>query len=318
MTDDRVSRRTLLAGGLAMAAAGLTATPAAAQLDQLLGQMGSQAGLGDLMGTANSLMKGMDLSEKDEIAMAEAFYPRFIGQSGGLYNSRKAQDALKRFADPILRTSSRALPWEIVLVENETVNAWALPGGKLAVHKGLLRYTASPEELAAVIAHEVAHAELSHGLKQMKNKAFVENLSGIGKQTLVERVSRTQGGALAGTLTGELLGALEGPVFAMINSGYSQDLEYEADAHVLSVFNRTGLDMAKSADFLRVMMQVIPQNTQATSSLYSTHPGTGKRVERLEKQLRKAKAGGIAPGAPGGWAELKQAFPTRKFRRVAV
>jgi len=167
MTDDRVSRRTLLAGGLAMAATGLAATPAAAQLDQLLGQVGSQlggqAGLGDMIGTANALMKGMDLSEKDEIAMAEAYYPRFIGQSGGLYNSRKAQEALKRFADPILRTSGRALPWDIVLVDNETVNAWALPGGKLAVHKGLLRYASSPEELAAVIAHEVAHAELSHG-----------------------------------------------------------------------------------------------------------------------------------------------------------
>ncbi|HYE49427.1 MAG TPA: M48 family metallopeptidase [Azospirillaceae bacterium] len=315
--DPTPTRRALLASAAA-AAAGLAAGPAAAQLDQILGQAAGQMGFGQTLNTVNDLMKGMDLGEAEELVMAESYYERFIGQSGGRYNSRKAQEALKRFAQPILQTSQRrGLPWDIVLVDNDTVNAWALPGGKLAVHKGLIRYTATPEELAAVISHELAHAEFSHGLKQMKNKAFTQNLSTYGKQRLVEQVSTGRGGALAGTLTGEMLGVLEGPIFEMVTSGYSQDLEFEADAHIVSVFKLGGYDVSKAPDFFRTMMQLVPEKTQATSSLYSTHPGTKKRVERIEKQVKKEKAGFVVPGAPVGWAELKQSFPTRKnFRRA--
>ncbi len=304
------SRRALLAGAAALLT---VANPAAAQLGDIL----RQGGLGDVANSLDGLMKGMDFKEADELAMGTAYYERFIAQSGGRYNSRRAQEALRRFADPIIRTSLRPhLPWEVVLVDNETVNAWALPGGKLAVHKGVLRYAATPEELAAVLAHELAHAEFSHAVAQMKSKQFTSNLGGLGKQALVDRVSRGSLGSLGGTLTTELLGVLEAPIYEMVTSGYGRDLEYDADGHIISVFQRVGLDLGKAANFHKTMMQVLPKQTEETTSLYSTHPGTEKRVERIEKAVRKAKANNLAPGAPGGWAELKESFPTRRFRRA--
>ena len=92
----------------------------------------------DRRGVARALLVAIE--SRVEIGRVRAgLFLDFIDQSGGRYNCRIAQAAMANFAAPILSLSQRpALKWEIVVVENETVNAWALPGGKLAVHKGLL------------------------------------------------------------------------------------------------------------------------------------------------------------------------------------
>ncbi|MBS0333502.1 MAG: M48 family metallopeptidase, partial [Proteobacteria bacterium] len=208
-------RRGLL-GGLAAAAAAAAAGPALAQIPGLpsgfpslpTGPGGTD--LNALVGQVAGVLQKMQFTEADEIAMGQGYYERFIDQSGGVYNSQLDQEALRDFAKPVFATSKRpALPYEIVLVDNDTVNAWALPGGKVAVHKGLIRYVATPEELAAVISHEVGHAELSHGIQQIKNKTFTQGMTDIGKQQLVNQATR-KAGAVGGLITDQLLTALEG------------------------------------------------------------------------------------------------------------
>ena len=258
----------------------------------------------------------MNLGETDEIAMGDAYYDRFIDQSGGLYNCRVAQSALRKFAQPVMGTSKRdALQWDIALIDNDTVNAWALPGGKIGVHKGLLRYVASPEELAAVISHEVGHAELSHGIAQIKNKKFISGMGGIAKQQIVEKVGRGKTGAVGAFLTNEVLTAFEGPIYDMVNSGYSQDLEYAADAHIVGVFHSVGYDSDKAPIFYDTMLRLVPKGTKATTSLYATHPGTQDRIKRLKKVIAADKTPEAASAGHPGWTELKQSFPTRtRFR----
>src|SRR6202012_2445313 len=175
----------------------------------------------------------------------------------------------------VIATSKRPnLKWEIGLVDNETVNAWALPGGKLAVHKGLIRYVARPEELAAVISHELAHAEFSHGIAQIKNKKFVQGMGGIAKAQVVAKVATTRVGANGAFMTDEMLTAFEGPVYDMITSGYSQDLEYVPDGHIVRVFHTVGFAPTHATDFYNPMMRLVPPGTKTTTSLYATHPGT--------------------------------------------
>jgi predicted Zn-dependent protease len=316
-----VGRRTLLTG---VAAAGaLGASPALAQfsgLPSLPGMANMPAGASkfvDLAGQAANVLASMQISEADEISMGNAYYDRFIDQSGGLYNSRNAQEALHSFAEPVIATSKRAnLKWEIVLLDNETVNAWALPGGKLAVHKGLIRYVASPEELAAVISHELAHAEFSHGVAQIKNKKFVQGMGGIAKQQVVDLAAR-KAGAVGAFATSEVLTAFEGPIYDMITSGYSQDLEYTADGHIVHVFHTVGYDSGHATDFYNTMLRLVPPNTKATTSLYATHPGTKDRIKRLQAAVLKDKSPVAASSGHPGWAELKEEFPTRSRFRLA-
>jgi predicted Zn-dependent protease len=314
MMDDttRIGRRGLLTGVAAGAALG--ATQALAQFGVSL--PGMPAGLGDLVGQVSGVISSMNISEADEIAMGEGYYERFIDQSGGLYNSRADQEALRAFAQPVMGTTKRpSLPWQIALIDNDTVNAWALPGGKIGVHKGLIRYVAGPDELAAVISHEVGHAELSHGVAQIKNKRFTQGMSGIAKQQIVEKVGRGKTGAVGALVTNEFLTAFEGPIFDMITGGYSQDLEFAADGHIVSVFHTIGYDTGHATDFYNTMLRLMPPGTKATTSLYATHPGTKDRIKRLQAAIQKDKSPVGANAGHPGWAELKASFPTRtRFR----
>jgi predicted Zn-dependent protease len=307
--------------GLITGAAALAATPALAQIPNLGSFTGSlPPGMGkavDMVGQAANVMASAQLTEADELAMGENYYEPFIEQSGGRYNSRKAQDALRQFADPVIRTSRRGgLPWDIVLIDNETINAWALPGGRIGVHKGLIRYCASPEELAAVISHEHGHAELSHGIAQIKNKKFVQGLGGIAKQQVVNKVASGKTGAVGAFFTSEVLTAFEGPVYEMVTSGYSQDLEYAADGHIVGVFHTLGYDTAHSTDFYNTMLRLVPPGTKATTSLYATHPGTKDRIKRLQTAAQKDKSPMGANAGHPGWRELKESFPTRTVFRL--
>ena len=320
-----IGRRGLLGG-----VAALAATPALAQIPNIPGLSALQNLPGanaasspvmsrfvDLAGQAASVIASMKLTEADEIAMGDGYYEPFIDQSGGRYNSRRAQEALRSFAEPVIGTSKRSgLKWDIVLIDNETVNAWALPGGKIGVHKGLIRYCKTPEELAAVISHEHGHAELSHGIAQIKNKKFVQGMGGIAKQQIVEKVGRSKAGGVGAFFTGEVLTAFEGPVYEMVTSGYSQDLEYAADGHIVGVFHNLGYDTGHATDFYDTMLKLVPPNTKATTSLYATHPGTKDRIKRLQKAIAADKTPMAAPGAHPGWVELKQSFPTRTVFRL--
>ncbi|CAA7626455.1 M48 family metallopeptidase [Magnetospirillum sp. UT-4] len=282
-------RRSLLAG--LSAAGAIAALPASAQfsLDSLVK---------GAVGVAGTYLAG----EGDEIKLGQTYYPDYLKQSGGAVADRNAQEALRAFAAPLLAAAERkSLPWEITLVDSPQVNAWALPGGKLAINSALVRHAASPDELASVIAHEIGHADRGHGLSQIRNQALLTTIGGLGKEALAAWLGG--GGALAGAA----LSALEGPLYTLVLTGYSRANEFEADAHILSLFERTGYDPAKADDFFRTLMRLHPEGS-ATTSLFSTHPGTSERIGRIEEAA--ARLARPSRGAqPPGWAALKQAFP---------
>jgi predicted Zn-dependent protease len=285
-------RRSLLAG--LAATGGLLSLPAYAQFN-----------MESLMQGAAKLGSIYFASEGDEIQLGENYYQPLLQKSGGAYPDRNAQEALKRFAAPLTAVADRKnLPWDVTLVASDQVNAWALPGGKLAVNSELVRQCATPDELASVLAHEVGHADKGHSMQQMKNEALLTTVGGLGK----DAVSAWLGG---GGLTAQVMEALEAPLYTMVLNGYSRKNEFEADQHIMSIFSRTGFDPSKADDFFRTLMRIYPQSATDTTSLFSTHPGTKERIKRIEDSAKKLKRPSNAPMAPG-WADLKSIFPTPK------
>lgn len=286
-----LSRRSVVAA--LSGAAALSALPARAQFN-----------LGNLVNTATQVVGAYAAGEGDEIKMGETYYQDYLQKSGGAYPDRNAQEALRTFAQPLLAAADRrSLPWEITLVSNNQVNAWALPGGKIAVHSELVRQCAHPDELASVIAHEIGHADKGHSLAQIQNQALVSTVGGMGKEAL----SGWLGGAGLGA---EVLSALEGPLYTMVLTGYSRTHEFEADSHILQVFQKTGNDPARADDFFRTLLRLTSESATETTSLFSTHPGTRERIARIEDAARGQRSSRTASTA--GWAELKQLFPTPK------
>lgn len=315
--DQIKTRRRLLAligGGATM----LTANTALAQFGFKFGSSSSEdsgssmpgLNLNNLFSGVKSLFDGLTMGEEDEIRIGETLYPRFIDKLGGAYRNRRLQTSLRNFSEELFKTSDRsALPWEVTLLNDNTVNAWVLPGGKVGVNKGLLRYVNDEAELAAVIGHEIGHAELSHGLSQMRSENFTKGLSTLGREALASQVGSDR------LVTDQLINLLEAPLLEMVTSGYSEDREFEADLHLLKVFEKTGHDPAKAADFFKTLLKIMPKGNEDTTSLFSTHPGTRERIERIETAADDIH-GSSRASASVDFGKLKRTFPTRKrFRR---
>lgn len=259
---------------------------------------------GTLLNAGAAAIKGFTMGEGHEVQMGNEYYAQYLQQSGGAHPDQSAQEALRKFAAPLIATSKRqGLPWEITLVKSDQVNAWALPGGKLAINAAIVRLADDPNELASVIAHEIGHAELSHGLSQMRNQTFMSAAGSVAKSALVSQLGA------AAPLGSEVLRQLEGPLYQLINSGYSRANELEADQHILTVFAEVGMDPAKAEDFFHKLQKVHGEGSEETTSLFSTHPGTAQRIKELEASAAKVGGHGQSRDLPG-WAELKALFPT--------
>lgn len=302
----KLPRRQVLAG-LAGAASLAATSGAHAQFDLNIGGIN----LGGIFSAVQSLFEGFSLGEEDEIRIGVQLYPRMIADFGGAYKNSAVQSAMKQFAEPLIGTTKRGnLPWEIVVLDDDTVNAWALPGGKLAVNKGLLRYTATATELAAVIGHEIGHVEKAHALSEMKTGKFTSFVGKAGAEAI--RGNLRSGGS--SVMNDMVLDLLSSAITRMVTTGYSRAAELEADTHLLDVFDMAGYDPKHAGDFYRTLLQLIPEDAEGSTSLFSTHPETEERADRLA-ELAEDRPKPKFPAASRGFAELKAVFPTRKYFR---
>jgi predicted Zn-dependent protease len=162
--------------------------------------------------------------------------------------------------------------WEFSLFENDSPNAFALPGGKVGVNTGLFKAARDDDQLAAVIGHEVAHAIARHGAERMSQGQLAQ-----------------AGGAAVGIATGNQ--AYVGAYSALAQFGFmlpnSRTQESEADHIGLLYMAKAGYD-PRAAVSLWQNMQEIGGN--GPTEWMSTHPSPGNRITRLEELMPEALA----------------------------
>lgn len=164
--------------------------------------------------------------------------------------------------------------YRVSVIENDEVNAFALPGGQIVVWTGLLREAESAEQIAGVLAHEIAHVERRHGLRNVAHRAGIA----LGLRLLVAIF-------LGGDLDGFTSLAADVAVIAASND-YGQDQESEADADAVARMHAAGLDPNALAGFFRVMSREGVGELPAFASWLSTHPDHETRIAAIEAQAR--------------------------------
>ncbi|HHT30905.1 MULTISPECIES: M48 family metallopeptidase [Petrimonas] len=159
--------------------------------------------------------------------------------------------------------------WEFNLVKDNSVNAFAMPGGKIVIYSGLLPVTQTEEALAVVVGHEIAHVIARHAQERVSQQMALE-----------------YGGAIAGSLLGSSVGGQIGQqVFGLgaqygVMLPYARKQEYEADEIGLIVMAMAGYDPRAAIPFWTRMAQ----SSQGTvPEFLSTHPTDEKRIARLEQ-----------------------------------
>ncbi|MBA2479378.1 MAG: M48 family metallopeptidase [Planctomycetes bacterium] len=185
---------------------------------------------------------------------------------GGAKEAIPVADAAVATIVERLRTHSARSDFEFrfQLVRSDLVNAFALPGGQIVVYTGLLAKAERAEQVAGVLAHEMAHVTLRHGLHGLAKQAGIA----IAFQVLVGDL-----GGLSGL-------ASQGALSAVIN-GYSRDAERAADAEGARMMAAAGYDVRGMADFFALLKQQPGSEVPGILAWFSTHPGHDERIASI-------------------------------------
>ena len=163
----------------------------------------------------------MMVSEAQEIALGQQNYAPMQQAEGGVYDIDPQLTAYVRdVGSKLAEVSDRPLPYEFVVLNNSVPNAWALPGGKIAINRGLLTELNSEAELAAVLGHEIVHAAAKHSAQQMSRGML---LQGAVLATAVATANSDFGEFAVG---GAAVGA------QLVNSTYGRSAELESDKYL--------------------------------------------------------------------------------------
>lgn len=218
------------------------------------------------------------IPESEEIALGNQAYEQTLGEAK-LSQDQEKVAMVRRVGNKIAKAANHPeYNWEFNLIQNdEVVNAFALPGGKVAVYTGILKYTQTDAGLAAVMGHEVAHALARHGGERMTN-------------IMLTQMGQT---ALSAALASQSPAAVEAANVAYgaaTNVGvllpFSRYQELEADHLGMRLMAQAGYDPEGAILFWERMSQ---KAGNSPPEWLSTHPTDEKRIAELKKYLPEAR-----------------------------
>lgn len=167
------------------------------------------------------------------------------------------------------------LKWEFQLVNSSEVNAFCMPSGKIVFYEGILKYTNTPDYIAVVMGHEIAHAIAKHGNERMSQQSVVNMLGSAASIAIGSKK-----GAAAQSLfnIGFGIGTQAGIILP-----YSRKHEYEADKIGVYIMDLAGYNVNAAPEFWEKMMEGKNINS---NDFFSTHPSDAKRVEALKQAIK--------------------------------
>ena len=182
---------------------------------------------------------------------------------------------VKCVAYAITRETPSKYTWEVTLFEDDAINAFALPGGKIGVYTGLLKVANNQHQLAAVLGHEVAHVIADHGNARVSTAYATD--SGLKLIQVLSGTPSPQKTQLFGLLG---LGAQVGVLLP-----YGRGQESEADILGLQYMARAGFNPAESVTLWQNMSRA---GGKQPPQILSTHPSNESRINELKRNLPQA------------------------------
>lgn len=254
--------------------------PVAATLLALLAACSSLPGVtvGRIEGQ-NAPVVVSDDPEEDAIGARE--HPRIVASYGGIYSDRQAEIMIARIVGRLLAAADQPnQKFTVTILDTAEVNAFALPGGYVYVTRGILALASDTSEIAAVLAHEIAHVTLKHArarTNRVRTNEIVDKVvTGVfGADTATDQASNRSKMSLA---------------------AFSQQQELAADKEGILTSGRAGYDPHAAARFLGAMGRFAhfsAGDADQEGDFLSSHPST---PDRIQKAIETARAFFGAPG----------------------
>ena len=233
------------------------------------------------------------MSTAQEIEMGKQYYVPMQQSQGGEYDVDPALTAyVQRVGNSVASQSGVNLPYEFVVLNNSVPNAWALPGGKVAINRGLLTEMESEAELAAVLGHEAVHAAARHSAQQ-QTRGMLLQVGVVG--TAIAASDSDYGNLIVG---GANLLAQAGI------ARYGRSAELQADRYGMQYMSKAGYDPQGAVELQQTFVRLSEgRRADWLSGLFASHPPSQSRVE-----ANRATAATLPAGGRDGKAEYARAM----------
>jgi predicted Zn-dependent protease len=266
-----------------------TATQVATEAAVITGTITREQGDSIRTGTAAVVRSLEDFTPEQEY---------FIGRSVGasiltqyqILDDSKVNSYVNLMGQTLARTSDMPelfAGYSFLVLDSDDINAFATPGGHVFITRGLLRCARTEDALAAVLAHEIGHIQLRHGMQAIQKARMTEALT-----ILAQEGAKSLGGRELAQLTQVFGGTISDITNTMVNKGYSRTYEYQADKAAINILRRAGYSPGALSDMLNIMAKRIKPGG---SDFAKTHPSPLNRIAELKKDGQPLAAGQI-PG----------------------
>jgi predicted Zn-dependent protease len=196
---------------------------------------------------------------------------------------RESEALLRPLVAPLLRQTGDSRPYHFYVVDDGELNAFALPGGYIVVHSGLILKASKADQLQGVLAHEITHVTERHGLRTV--------IRGVGIYVLAQ--------ALIGDASG-LLASVASAAPLLVNQKYSRDFEREADHKGVDLLYKARIQPEGLAAFFttirdqqrRQLEQIgkVGEAARTANAYFGSHPDSDERILTLRARIQKLPA----------------------------
>ncbi len=247
------------------------------------------------------------ISEAQELQLGEQNYaPARQGEGGDLTVLPELTAYVNGVGQKLAAVADRKLPYEFVVLNNSVPNAWALPGGKIAINRGLLTELDNEAELAAVLGHEIVHAAARHGAKAQERGTLMQ--VGMAAAQIGAAMSDVDPGVANLALGGASVG------LQMVQMKYGREHELESDEYGMKYMKLAGYDPAGAITLQETFVRLSQAGGQKQQNwlegLFASHPPSQERVDRNKATADKLGRGGTL-GAEAFAAAVK---PLRQLK----
>jgi predicted Zn-dependent protease len=210
----------------------------------------------------------------EEVALGEEAYRELLKKEK-ISHDGQLVEIVERVGQQLAAVSPMPnLKWEFKLIESEQKNAFALPGGKVAIYTGILPICANEAGLAAVMGHEIAHAIARHGAQRMSQSLLLAGLLTGASISLSDNENRDA-----------IMGALGVGAAVGVTLPFSRSNESEADEIGLTLMARAGYDPVEAERFWSRFGKM--KQGSSLPEILSTHPADTTRIEDIRRLLPK-------------------------------
>jgi len=224
----------------------------------------------------------MMVSSAQEIEMGKQSYLPMQQSQGGVYDvDPELLSYVQDVGSRVASQSGVSLPYEFVVLNNSVPNAWALPGGKIAVNRGLLTELETEAELAAVLGHEAVHAAARHTAQQISRSQMMQ--VGVAATAI----------ASSNSDYGDLLAGGASTLAQLSLSKYGRSAELESDLYGMQYMSKAGHDPAGAVSLQKTFVRLSEdRQSDWLSGLFASHPPSRERVEANIATAATLPAGG--------------------------